>query len=532
MKRRSVLIYGTLLAIWVLLLAWQVVEHNRVEASARIALGNRAKDISNTLGLLMRSQRFFGVISKERLEYALNALVSHGELQSVELLNAMEEVVASAGPPIELPPKTEIRGGEHWDKDTVTLLNLVDLGTNVTHDLEITNLSIIMPSRELFRAFQTNRPPPRPEPGPGEFNPPHDTNTPAPQPNPQPNFAPPPNFDGPRRRPDFDSDMGTNAPPRRHGWRGGITNELRAFARPAWMKEDEYQSIIQKKGVHSFILVMSSKSLKPILDDDLRVRAIIVILGTISVLGMGLAWRTLAKTSELQIRLVRASEQNLHLQQMNLAAAGLAHETRNPLNIVRGLAQLISKENNASTEIRDKSRSIIDETDRITAQLNEFINYSRPRQVRRTAINAASVTGEVARALGYDIEEKKICIQLQTDPLLIEADEQLLRQALFNLVLNAIQAVRTGGTIQIKTSKINNAEAAIKISDNGPGVSPEHLTEIFKPYFTTNQNGTGLGLAIVQQIILAHGWEITCQPNHPRGATFVINHIKLAAAKS
>ncbi len=66
----------------------------------------------------------------------------------------------------------------------------------------------------------------------------------------------------------------------------------------------------------------------------------------------------------------------------------------------------------------------------------------------------------------------------------------------------------------------------MEIADNGPGVAPEHRSEIFKPYFTTNQKGTGLGLAVVQQIVLAHGWEIECLNNQPSGATFRITHIK------
>src|SRR4051794_40164398 len=98
MTRRSWLVYGTLLAIWAILIGWQVAEHSRVKRSAQVALINRSKDISNTLGLLMRSQRFFGLISKERLETALGELVNP-ELHSIALLNAEEEVVASAGPP-------------------------------------------------------------------------------------------------------------------------------------------------------------------------------------------------------------------------------------------------------------------------------------------------------------------------------------------------------------------------------------------------------------------------------------------------
>jgi signal transduction histidine kinase len=232
------------------------------------------------------------------------------------------------------------------------------------------------------------------------------------------------------------------------------------------------------------------------------------------------------------MRLVRASEMNAHLKEMNLAAAGLAHETRNPLNIIRGLAQLISRQTEASTEVRTRSREIIDETDRVTAQLNEFINYSRPREVRRAPVALGAVISEVVRALSYDIEEKRIRLNVADEQLTIEADEQLLRQALFNLLLNGIQAVEPGGEIQIVTSKAGPGEAMLEIRDNGPGVAPEHRVDIFKPYFTTHQKGTGLGLAVVQQIVLAHGWEIECLSNQPRGAVFRLSHLLLTSKPS
>src|SRR5947208_10988103 len=106
---------------------------------------------------------------------------------------------------------------------------------------------------------------------------------------------------------------------------------------------------------------------------------------------------------------------------MNLAAAGLAHETRNALNIIRGLAQMISKGPDASVEIRRKSREIVDETDRVTAQLNEFINYSRPREVRRSTVALGPVVGEVVRALTYDLEEKCIHLRVPGELPAIEA---------------------------------------------------------------------------------------------------------------
>ena len=200
---------------------------------------------------------------------------------------------------------------------------------------------------------------------------------------------------------------------------------------------------------------------------------------------------------------------------MNLAAAGLAHETRNPLNIIRGMAQMLSKESEAPPEIRDKARAIVDETDKVTAQLNEFINYSRPREVRRAKLALTAAVNEVVRTLTHDIEEKKLRVETGGEPVAIEADEQLLRQVLFNLLLNAIQAVPDAGEIRVITGRQSATEAFLEIRDNGPGVPPDRRQEIFKPYFTTNQKGTGLGLAIVQQIVLAHGWEIACLPNEP-----------------
>ena len=264
-------------------------------------------------------------------------------------------------------------------------------------------------------------------------------------------------------------------------------------------------------------------------EHDLWLRTIIALLAGISVVGSGLAWRSVTKSSELQIRLIRASELNSHLKEMNLAAAGLAHETRNPLNIIRGMAQMLSRQPEASAEIRDRSRAIVEETDKVAAQLNEFINYSRPREVRRSKLALDSIVNEVVRALGYDIEEKKVRLETKGEPMTIEADEQLLRQALFNLVLNAIQAVGERGRIQILTRSDNDSEATLEVRDDGPGVPPERRQEIFKPYFTTNQKGTGLGLAVVQQIVLAHGWEIACLPNEPQGAVFRISHLKLTA---
>jgi signal transduction histidine kinase len=509
LKRRSTLIYGLLLGVWALVIAWQTAEHLRVREEARAALVNRAKDISTTLGIVLRSQRRFGgVVSKERLEASLTELVrqEQTELNGIALLNAAGEMVASAGTGNDFQSPGTAGVTERWDAQTVTLVNPVDLGTNLTHDIEGTNPPIILSRQDFTNRFAGTNRPGEPPPGP----PPGDNPT---------NFAagfgemppPPP------------PDNGTNRMRSREG--GGRPR----FGRPRWMSEDEYQALREKMGVHSFVIVMSTRALHATFDEDLWLRSIIIALAAISVLGSGLALRNVTRSAGLQIRLVRASELNSHLREMNLAAAGLAHETRNPLNIIRGMAQMIFKQPQTPPEIREQVRAIVDETDKVTAQLNEFINYSRPREIRRAKLALESVVGEVVRALAYDIEENKIRLETKGEPMTVEADEQQLRQALFNLALNAIQAVGSGGRIQILTRKTGATEAAIEVSDDGPGVPTERRQEIFKPYFTTNQKGTGLGLAVVQQIVLAHGWEIECLPNVPKGAVFRVTHIKLMA---
>jgi hypothetical protein len=288
LTRRSGVVYAALLAIWIILIGWQVVEHFRVRRTARTELRHRAEDISSTLALLMRSQSFFGVISTNRLESALTELVKPGEFHptSVVLLNARDEELASAGAPFDFQLLNELRGGEYWDDraKTVMLMNLVDLGTNLAP-------SIVLSPGEL-------RPPPRP----GSNNP-AATNGSDLVPTPPPSAEISTNAGSTTNTltisntavalvSDIANTSNTNntepQPPRRGGRRRGDPG--RPFERPYWMNVAEYENLIQKKGVHGFIVVMPTESLIKTVEQDLWLRTFIAILATISVAGYGLAW--------------------------------------------------------------------------------------------------------------------------------------------------------------------------------------------------------------------------------------------------
>jgi signal transduction histidine kinase len=530
--RRSALIYGLLLFVWLVVVGWQVEEHFRVQEAAKADLRNSSKEIANTLSVVVRGMSFRGGVLQQRLEPVLeelvngqtNQLVKSSKVLSVVLLNTASEPVVSAGNPIDFSHTELLQNGEHWGVHTVTFVHPIE-GAKVTPE-------------EGRNAHATVVIPPPP---PGFTNGPHGAGRDFPRREPPPedgrqplpsdaSLTNHPAGHDPNEMVRGGSDVPPPGPPPEGESRPRGNRE--GGPRPPWLRgmdEKDYQALIQKHELHGLVLAMSTEKYLAISHDDLWLRYVIVFFAGISALGVGLARRSLAKTSELQIRLIRASELNSHLREMNLAAAGLAHETRNPLNIIRGMAQMLSKAVDSTPDIHEKSLAIVNQTDKVTAQLNEFINYSRPREVRRVRLSLPSAVTEVVRTLGFDIEEKKLTIESTGDPVFIEADEQLLRQLLFNLLMNAVQAVGAHGHIQVVTRKAGATEAVLEIRDDGPGVPPENRQEIFKPYFTTNQKGTGLGLAVVQQIVLAHGWEITCLPNEPKGAVFRISHLKLKA---
>ncbi len=459
---------------------WQVDEHLRFKRDAAQALVNRGRDITSTLGVLVRAQRRYGIVAKDRLQSALQDLVRPGELESIAILGATGETIANAGTQLELTPEMLQARGAFWREHTLTILNLMDLGTNGGDENPRLRAPIVVTDPRTARSLR-----------------------PAPQ-----------------RRP-ADPEVADGDPP--------PPGDRPPYSRPTWMAKDEFDALIQKQGVHSIVIALSTDEMTRAVQANLLLRSLVSLLALGGAVVSTLAWRNVARNAELQIRLVKAGEMNTHLKELNLAAAGLAHETRNPLNLIRGHAQMASLQAGATPQLREHTTAIIEETDRVTGQLNEFINYSKPREPQLGTVDVARLVADLARTLLPDLEEKRIELAPPETTLLVHADEAMLRQALFNVLLNATQSVAGGGRIAVHLSASGPREAVLEISDDGPGVPAEHRANIFKPYVTMRPKGVGLGLAIVAQIASAHGWEVACLPREPRGAIFRFSHLKLAA---
>ncbi len=486
--QRSLIVIVALIAGGLAVVAWQAEEHARFKQAAEQALINRGRDITSTLGVVVRSQRRFGlVVSKERIESSLQDMIRPEELESIAILGATGETIASAGQPVDLSPEVLRTRAVLWRDHSLTIMNLMDLGPSGTDDGSRPPAAIVVADERMSRAFRPSA-----------------------------------------SRRQNDSRLASADTPAVAAPADPSARPL--FSRPSWMSKEEYDTVIQKQGVHSLVIALSTDQMTRAVQGDLLLRSLVSLLAMGGAVVSSMAWRNMAKTTELQIRLVKAGETNAHLKEMNFAAAGLAHETRNPLNLIRGLAQMIAMQAEAPPKLKEHASTIIEEADRVTVQLNEFINYSKPREAHLAPVEVRRLVADVARTLVPDIEEKQIQLVQPESPLVIAADEQLLRQALFNLLLNAVQAVAPGGRVAIRLQATPDApEATLEIADDGPGVPPAECQNIFKPYMTMRPGGVGLGLAIVQQIAAAHHWEIACAANEPRGALFRLSHLKVSA---
>jgi len=296
---------------------------------------------------------------------------------------------------------------------------------------------------------------------------------------------------------------------------------------PPWMNRREYDRLAEERGVHWFLVTIPTGPLRAAMARDLQLRGIVVGVALLACLALGAAWRAFERSSNLEIQLVRAGEAAQRLQELNVTAAGLVHETKNPLNLIRGWAQMIGHAELLPAALRDTALKITEEADRVTGRLNQFLDYARPVQPRPKPLPLSELVKGVFGILAFDQEEKSVSFDWKGPSLTVLADEDMLRQVLFNLILNAVQAVPDGGRVEVRAMKESAGTAAVEIHDNGPGVPEQVREEIFRPYFTTSENGTGLGLAVVRRIAHAHGWRVACVPD-PSGGVFRVSGITLA----
>jgi signal transduction histidine kinase len=241
-----------------------------------------------------------------------------------------------------------------------------------------------------------------------------------------------------------------------------------------------------------------------------------------------------------QLRQSREEIERLHRTQMSRAehfatlgelAAGLAHEIRNPLAGIAGVVEIIGRDLPATSPARSVVKDVRVEIAQINHILTDLLQTARPHppSIRRSNLNTTvehAVMLARQQALSRPIE-----IEFRKNPALpeIEHDSDQMHQVLLNLLLNAIQAIDGTGRITVEI-EARGQSAVIIVSDSGRGILPEHLPNIFRPFYTTKGNGTGLGLSLARRIVEEHHGHIEVTSTVGKGSRFVVSLPLIRAA--
>jgi two-component system, sporulation sensor kinase E len=227
----------------------------------------------------------------------------------------------------------------------------------------------------------------------------------------------------------------------------------------------------------------------------------------------------------------RTAQQTIESERLNaltLLAAGVAHEIGNPLNSLHIHLQLMERkaqelDHNAKAELQQSIDVARSEVRRLDSIVTQFLRAIRPSRPRLHPENVNTIVEEAVRFFTPEIQDRNIVVEqeLRADLPLLQLDREQMKQAFYNIVKNSLEAMRRHGTLCIRTD-LDDTHVMVSFVDTGGGMSPENLSRVFEPYFTTKPSGSGLGLLIVRRIVREHGGELSIESGQGKGLTLTI----------
>lgn len=230
--------------------------------------------------------------------------------------------------------------------------------------------------------------------------------------------------------------------------------------------------------------------------------------------------RTSARVQELHQREIERAEQ---LATVGELASGVAHEIKNPVVGISSGLDLVKRRLGEDAELAPIIEEMMRQLSRIGAAVQDLLKYARPATPTLAPADANHAVRRAVRLVQPAAERAGVIVDLRLDPSLpeIRADEELICQALVNLLMNAVQATARAGHICVST-RVQPDAVEFRVSDTGHGIQPDQLQHIFKPFFTTRHTGTGLGLPITREIVERHGGRIEVESRVGKGSTFTV----------
>jgi signal transduction histidine kinase len=212
------------------------------------------------------------------------------------------------------------------------------------------------------------------------------------------------------------------------------------------------------------------------------------------------------------------------LDAINRLTGGVAHEVKNPLHsIAARLALLDSMIGEDSPEAAEEIRVIGEEVERLDRVVRTFLDFTRPVEMAQEELDLAEIAREVAALVEPDAARRSVSVHFRSRPERVPlwGDPDLLRQALMNLAVNALDAMPQGGTLSLDV-ELRARDAQLTVADTGVGIPATRREKIFQLYFTTKKDGSGLGLAMVYRAVQLHGGSIDVESELGRGTRFRI----------
>jgi len=224
-------------------------------------------------------------------------------------------------------------------------------------------------------------------------------------------------------------------------------------------------------------------------------------------------------------RLEREAQRREKLTAMGELASGVAHEIRNPLNAIAMIAQRFAREfvpHTGAAEYKNLAKVMQDEARRVNGIIRQFLSFARPPELHRQRVALSDLVDHVSSLVSGQAADKGITFMASSDRnTTVYLDSEQMKQALLNLLQNALEATPAGGTIEL-TGTVLPEGIGFTVADTGPGIPPGLLDKIFNLYYTTKPDGTGLGLSITQQIVSQHGGTIEVSSTQGEGTVFKI----------
>src|SRR5919108_2458416 len=223
---------------------------------------------------------------------------------------------------------------------------------------------------------------------------------------------------------------------------------------------------------------------------------------------------------------IRAMEERLRhadrLATLGRMSANIAHEIRNPLASLTGAIEVLATQGPAA-DLRERLATIVlKESGRLNAILRDFLEYARPAPLARARVNVCETIDEVLTLLEHRATAGSLKVVRELPASLEwDVDPQQFRQAMWNLCLNAVQAMPDGGELRVAAVVIDGW-LVVRIEDSGDGIGGSDVAHVFEPFFSTKPGGSGLGLALVHRILKDHGGEVDVESSPGGGSTFTL----------